>query len=69
MECKGYVPHRRTEDFSDLPNPFITSGNNQKFTSKKNGPIFKNKTYKKKDELFIILCFILFLLIAKLMYF
>lgn len=68
LDCQGYIPQRRSDDFSDLQNPFITSGK-KNCESKKHTSIFKNKIMKKKDELFIILCFILFLLIAKLMYF
>ena len=69
LDCQGYVPQRRSEDFSDLQNPFITSGKKKSCKCDKKKSVFKNKISRKKDELFVILCFILFLLIAKLMYF
>ena len=65
VQCNGYVPLRKSEDIPDLPNPFVT-GRKQK--CRKCTKKFKN-VQKKKDELFIILLFILFLLLAKLLYF
>ena len=69
LSCNGYIPERKIEDFPDLDNPFIVHDNNQvKSPIKTNKCIFKNKT-KKKDELMIILCFLLFLLCAKFLYY
>ena len=62
----GYIPLRKSEDIPDLKNPFIFIGG--KKPCNKCSRKYKN-VQQKKDELFIILLFILFLLLAKLLYF
>jgi hypothetical protein len=66
-DCPPYIPKRDYEDIEDLPNPFITSHQ----TEKQNREIIYKipKCNKKsKDELFFVLCFLVFVLIAKLFY-
>lgn len=61
--CPGYIPERKSEDISDLQNPFITRQINKKKCEK--CKMFKSKSKKTKDELYIVCCFLLFVLIAK----
>ena len=72
MKCNipcngGYIPLRKSEDIPDLINPFITSEIEKQYNNKCSKK-YKN-IQKKKDELFIILLFILFLLLTKFLYF
>lgn len=67
VSCKGYIPERRVDDFDDLNNPFIPQKEckcNKSTTSKS---IFK-KIQPKKDDIYIVLCFLLFLLCFKFFY-
>ena len=67
-----YIPSRKTEDIQDLPNPFTTAKlaqNKCNYIPQYKEGIFKLEKISRKDDIFIILCFILFLLFAKLFYF
>ena len=66
LNCEKYIPNRLSENIPDLQNPFITHYKNPQ---RKLNTTKVYKVYKKKDDTMIILCFILFLLFAKLMYF
>jgi len=64
VSCNGFIPERKNEDLEDLPNPFVTA---QKKKYKVQN-VFKSKIHKK-DDLLIILAFILFLLFTKLLFY
>jgi hypothetical protein len=64
--CPGYIPERRSEDISDLPNPFITKQFMKKNCEK--CKMYKLNSRKTKDEIYIVCCFLLFVLIAKFFY-
>lgn len=63
LNCPGYIPSRRSEDISDLPNPFVTNNKDSKSCCKKTKEnVYKLKKIDRTDDIYFVLCFLLLIL-------